>query len=370
MMSLPLLLPQALDAADPPRSGIAEHRSRLSLRRDTLSDVVAMAWTSKRVAVTGAGGFIGSHLAEALVGAGADVTAVVRYNSRGDDGNLRYVAPEARRSLRVQRIDLADVDATRQALARAEVVFHLAAFVGIPYSYAHPHDAVLNNVLSTLNVLSVARDIGVERLVQTSTSEVYGSAQQIPIPETHPLQPQSPYSASKIATDHVALSYHYSFDLPVTIVRPFNTFGPRQSARAVIPTVITQALVGPEIRIGTTSTTRDFTFVDDTVRGFLLAAESATSIGEVVNIGTGQETSVDDAIRAIIEVVGKQVRVVRDERRLRPDRSEVTRLCADIRKAERLLGYRPAVAFEEGIRRTTAWIGQHLDAYRPDAYAI
>jgi NAD dependent epimerase/dehydratase len=329
-----------------------------------------MKWTSKRVAVTGAGGFIGSHLAEALVGAGAEVTAVVRYNSRGDDGNLRYVTPETRRSFRVQRIDLADADATRQALARAEVVFHLAAYVGIPYSYAQPHDAVLNNVLTTLNVLSAARAEGVERLVQTSTSEVYGSARHIPIAEMHPLQPQSPYSASKIATDHVALSYHYSFDLPVTIVRPFNTFGPRQSARAVIPTIITQALAGTEIRIGATTTTRDFTFVEDTVRGFRRAAESPAAVGEVVNIGTGRETSVDDAIRAIAGVLGKEVHVVRDERRLRPDKSEVTRLCADISKAERLLGYRPAVTFEEGIRRTTAWIGAHLDAYRPDAYAI
>jgi NAD dependent epimerase/dehydratase len=329
-----------------------------------------MNWTSKRVAVTGAGGFIGSHLAEALVGAGAEVTAVVRYNSRGDDGNLRYVTSETRRSLRVQRIDLGDMDAARQALARAEVVFHLAAYVGIPYSYAHPHDAVLNNVLTTLNVLSAARDVGVERFVQTSTSEVYGSARQTPIPETHPLQPQSPYSASKIATDHVTLSYHYSFDLPVTIVRPFNTFGPRQSARAVIPTIITQALAGTEIRIGTTTTTRDFTFVADTVRGFLLAAESPTAVGEVVNIGTGRETSIDDAIREVLGVVGKEVRVIRDERRLRPDKSEVTRLCADIGKAERLLGYRPAVTFTEGIRRTAAWIGEHLDAYRPDRYAI
>jgi dTDP-glucose 4,6-dehydratase len=326
-------------------------------------------WTSKRVAVTGAGGFIGSHLTEALVRAGADVSAVVRYNSRGDDGNLRHLDPEVRGGLRVHRIDLADVDATRQALAGAEVVFHLAAFVGIPYSYANPHDAVLNNVLSTLNVLSVARESGLEKLVQTSSSEVYGSARTLPISETHPLQPQSPYSASKIATDHIALSYHYSFGLPVAVVRPFNTFGPRQSARAVIPTVITQALTGSEIRIGTTSTTRDFTFVEDTVRGFLLAAESQAAVGEIVNIGTGRETSVDDTIRLIVAAVGKDVRLVQDDRRLRPERSEVLRLCADIAKAERLLGFRPAVPLEEGIRRTVAWIADHLSLYRPEAYA-
>jgi len=326
-------------------------------------------WTSKRVAVTGAGGFIGSHLTEALVRAGAEVTAVVRYNSRGDDGNLRHLDPGVRDGVRVHRIDLADVDATRQALAGAEIVFHLAAFVGIPYSYANPHDAVLNNVLSTLNVLGVARESGLERLVQTSTSEVYGSARSIPISETHPLQPQSPYSASKIATDHIALSYHYSFGLPVAVVRPFNTFGPRQSARAVIPTVITQALTGSEIRIGTTSTTRDFTFVEDTVRGFLLAAASPAAVGEIVNIGTGRETSVDDTIRLIVAAVGRDVRLVQDERRLRPERSEVLRLCADITKAERLLGFRPAVPLEEGLRRTVAWIADHLGLYRPEVYA-
>ena len=326
-------------------------------------------WNSKRVAVTGAGGFIGSHLAEALVRAGAEVTAVVRYNSRGDDGNLRYLDSAVRSSLRVHRIDLTDVDATRQALANAEVVFHLAAFVGIPYSYANPHDSVANNVLSTLNVLSVARETGLEKLIQTSTSEVYGSARQIPIPETHPLQPQSPYSASKIATDHIALSYHYAFDLPVAVVRPFNTFGPRQSARAVLPTVISQALSGHEIKIGTTTTTRDFTFVTDTVRGFMLAAETPASIGEVINIGTGREVRVDDAIREIVRAVGKDVRLVQDDRRLRPEKSEVTRLCADIEKAGRLLGFHPLVTFEEGIRLTIAWVADHLGTYRPDVYA-
>lgn len=326
-------------------------------------------WTSKRVAVTGAGGFIGSHLVESLVRAGADVTAIVRYNSRGDDGNLRHLDPDIREALLVHRIDLTDVEATRQALANVEIVFHLAAFVGIPYSYANPHDAVQNNVLSTLNVLSVARENGLEKLLQTSTSEVYGSAIEIPIAETHPLQPQSPYSASKIATDHIALSYHYAFDLPVAVVRPFNTFGPRQSARAVLPTVITQALAGQEVKIGTTTTTRDFTFVADTVRGFLLAAESPASVGEVINIGTGREIRVDDAIREIVRAVGKDVRLVQDERRLRPQKSEVLRLCADIGKAQRLLGYQPAVSFEEGIRRTIEWIRDHLATYRPDVYA-
>jgi len=329
-----------------------------------------MTWSSKRVAVTGAGGFIGSHLVEALVAEGADITAIVRYNSRGDDGNLRFLSEKVRRGLRVERIDLTDLEATRQALRGAEIVFNLAAFVGIPYSYANPHDTVMNNVQATVNVLAVARENGVERLVQTSTSEVYGSARQVPIPETHPLQPQSPYSASKIATDHIALSYYYAFHLPVAVVRPFNTFGPRQSARAVIPTVITQALAGSEIKLGTMTTTRDFTYVADTVHGFMLAGASPASVGEVVNLGTGRETSIADAVKVIVATLGSKARVVQDAERLRPETSEVSRLCADIGKARKLLGYEPEVGFEDGIRRTAAWITEHLGAYRPDAYAV
>ena len=209
-----------------------------------------------------------------------------------------------------------------------------------------------------------------ERLLQTSTSEVYGSARQVPIPETHPLQPQSPYSASKIATDHIALSYYYAFNLPVSVVRPFNTFGPRQSARAVIPTVIAQALTGSEIKLGTTATTRDFTFVADTVRAFLLAGASPASVGDVVNIGTGREISIADTVTLIASQLGCSARVVRDPGRLRPETSEVSRLCADISKARRLLGYEPEVALEEGIRRTADWIREHLSAFRPDAYAV
>lgn len=329
-----------------------------------------MGWQSKRVAVTGAGGFIGSHLAEALVRAGANVTAVVRYNARGDDGNLRHVPADARQAMDVQRLDLADLDAAKRALKDAEVIFNLAALVGIPYSYANPADTVLNNVQATVNVLSVARDAGLERVVQTSTSEVYGSALQIPIPETHPLQPQSPYSASKIATDNIALSYYYSFKVPVAIVRPFNTFGPRQSARAVIPAVITQVLSGKDVRVGTTTTTRDFTYVEDTVRGFMLAGESAKSVGEVINIGTGAEHSIDDTIRRIVSLAGKTVNVVQDAQRVRPETSEVSRLCADITKAGKLLNYQPKVTLDEGLRRTIAWIGEHLDEYRPESYAV
>jgi dTDP-glucose 4,6-dehydratase len=329
-----------------------------------------MDWASKRVVVTGAGGFIGSHLCEHLLLAGAQVTAVVRYNSRGDEGNLRHMAPELRARLRVHRVELTDVDAAHHVLEGAQVVFHLAAFVGIPYSYKNPLDTVLNNVLSTMNLLLVAREIRVERFVQTSTSEVYGSARQVPIPETHPLQPQSPYAASKVSTDAIAMSFHLTYGLPVAIIRPFNTFGPRQSARAVLPSVMCQALAGREIKVGSTDTTRDFNYVDDTVRGFMLIAASERAIGEVVNIGSGRETKIDEAIRLIVEVAGKGNRIVRDDDRVRPAASEVSRLCADLSKARELLGYGPQVSFEEGLRRMAAWIGAHPDAYRPEAYAV
>lgn len=329
-----------------------------------------MSWKGKRVVVTGAGGFIGSHLAERLVRDGAEVVAVVRYNSRGDDGNLRFVPAEVRGEMATHRLDLTELDAVRHVLREAEVVFHLAAFVGIPYSYANPQDVVLNNVASTLNILLIGRENGIQRLVQTSTSEVYGSARQIPIPETHPYQPQSPYSASKIATDNIALSFWYSYGLPVSVIRPFNTFGPRQSARAVLPAVICQAITGGDIKVGETTTTRDFNFVSDTVAGFLQIAESPRTVGEIVNIGSGREVSIASAIELIVKLVGKGNRIVRDPARLRPEKSEVSRLCADITRARELLGYAPAVDFAEGLRRTADWIAAHPEVYRPDAYAV
>lgn len=329
-----------------------------------------MDWTGKRAVVTGAGGFIGSHLCEQLVRDGASVTAVVRYNSRGDEGNMRFMAPEFRDAMEVHRIELTDADAVHRVVKGADVVFNLAAFVGIPYSYDNPQDTVLNNVVSTLNVLLAARELGVGRLVQTSTSEVYGSAQQVPIPETHPLHPQSPYAASKVATDSVAMSFHLSYGLPVTIVRPFNTYGPRQSARAVLPSVMCQALAGDEIKVGSTDTTRDFNYVEDTVRGFLLAATSDRAVGEVINVGSGREISIDDAIRLIVDVAGRNNRIVRDESRIRPAASEVSRLCADIAKARELLGYEPQVTLEEGLRRMAEWIGEHPEVFQPETYAV
>ena len=329
-----------------------------------------MNWASKRVAVTGAGGFIGSHLVEALVAAGADVSAIVRYNSRSDDGNLAFLPPGIREAVTIHRIDLTDIDASRRALSGADIVFNLAAYIGIPYSYVSPQDTVMNNMATTMTVLLLAREGAIGKVMQTSTSEVYGSARIVPIPETHPLQPQSPYSASKIATDSVALSFHYSFNIPLVVVRPFNTYGPRQSARAVIPSVAVQALAGGEIRVGAVDTTRDFNYVGDTVRGFMMCAASDQAVGEVINIGSGQEISIADTIDEIVKVAGRDARVIRDEARIRPEKSEVTRLWADISKARSVLGYEPEVALHEGLERTIAWIRDHAGLYRPAAYTV
>lgn len=329
-----------------------------------------MNWNSKKVVVTGAGGFIGSHLAEGLARAGAKVTAVVRYNSRGDEGNLRYVDEEVRRAITVRAMEMTDPDAVRRALDGNDIVFNLAAFIGIPYSYVAPQDTIQNNLASTLNVLVAARDGVVGRVVQTSTSEVYGSALQVPIPESHPYQPQSPYSASKIATDNISLSFFLAFNTPITVVRPFNTYGPRQSARAVIPSVISQALAGTDIKVGSTTTTRDFNYVTDTVRGFMLLATSDQALGKCVNIGSGREISIADTIDTIIKVVGKNNRIVHDEQRMRPEASEVNRLLADIALARELVGYEPQVSFEEGIRRTVDWIAEHQHVFKPHAYNV
>ncbi len=329
-----------------------------------------MNWASKRVAVTGAGGFIGSHLVEALVAAGADVSAIVRYNSRSDDGNLGFLPPDVREAVTIHRIDLTDIDASRRALSGVDIVFNLAAYIGIPYSYVSPQDTVTNNMATTMTVLLLARENAIGKVMQTSTSEVYGSARIVPIPETHPLQPQSPYSASKIATDSVALSFHFSYNIPLVIVRPFNTYGPRQSARAVIPSVAAQALAGSEIRVGAVDTTRDFNYVGDTVRGFMMCAASDQAVGEVINIGSGQEISIAHTIDEIVKIAGRNARVVRDEARIRPEKSEVTRLWADISKARSILGYEPEVSLREGLERTIAWIREHSTLYRPAAYTV
>jgi NAD dependent epimerase/dehydratase len=329
-----------------------------------------MLWQGKRVLVTGAGGFIGSHLVERLLELGAEVHAFVRYNSRNDVGLLKLLPSEMQRKMKVTSGDLRDAQALEQATRGIEVLFHLGALIAIPYSYLHPLEVIETNVLGTFNVLSAARKNGVSKFVHTSTSEVYGTARYVPISEAHPLQGQSPYSASKIGADKIAESFYRSFDLPVATIRPFNTYGPRQSARAVIPTIITQTLTGDEIRLGSLRPTRDFTFVKDTVEGFLRVAESTRTVGEEMNIGSDHEISIGALAQKIIEIVGRSVRVVEESQRLRPEKSEVQRLWADTQKARELLGWSPQTSLDDGLRQTVAWISQNLERYKPGQYEI
>ena len=331
-------------------------------------------WQDKPVLVTGAGGFIGSHLIERLVKEGAQVRAFVRYNSRGDSGHLRLTLPPfggSRRgggSFEIIAGDLRDPEALLEAMRGCEIVFHLGALISIPYSYFHPTEVAETNFMGTLNVLNAARQLGVERLVHTSTSEVYGTALRVPIDEEHPLQGQSPYSASKIGADKMAESYYRSFDLPVVTVRPFNTYGPRQSARAVIPAVITQALVKDTLHLGNLDTARDFTFVEDTVAGFLCAAEAPHVEGGTYNLGTGENIRIRDLVEKIVQMVGRPVKLEIDESRLRPEKSEVFNLISDNSLARTALGWAPRVSLDEGLGRTIEWIREHLDLYRVGEY--
>jgi NAD dependent epimerase/dehydratase len=327
--------------------------------------------TRTTVLVTGADGFIGSHLVEALTGAGVAVRAFVQYNSFGHNGWLDTVPATAMRGVEVVAGDIRDRGSVREAMRGCDVVLHLAALIAIPYSYRAPESYVDTNVTGTLNVLEVARDLSVARVVHTSTSEVYGTARRVPIDEEHPLQAQSPYAATKIAADQLALSYHRSFDLPVAVLRPFNTYGPRQSTRAVIPTVITQLATGAEcIRLGALHPTRDFSFVADTASGFIAAATADEAVGEVVNIGSGFEIAIGDTARLIADIMGRPITIETQAVRMRPAASEVERLFADIGKAERLMGWRPAYGglegFRRGLERMVAWFSDpaNLAHYR------
>ncbi len=311
-----------------------------------------MNWAGRKVLVTGGGGFIGSHLVEELLRLGAEVTALVRYTSRGSAGFLDPLLDQ----VKIAASDLTEFDGVVQAMKDQEYVFHLAALIGIPFSFEHPWEVAQVNIMGTLNVLSAARDIRPRRVVLTSTSEVYGSAQYVPIDEKHPLHAQSPYAASKIAADKLGESFYHSYDLPISTVRPFNTFGPRQSTRAVIPTLITQMLRGNKIQLGATSPTRDFTFVKDTVSGFIRAAESEASVGEVVNLGTGKEISIGDLAAKIASLIGKKIEIQSDERRFRPGSSEVMRLCSNIEKAKSIMGWEPRFTLEEGLLQTIEWL--------------
>jgi dTDP-glucose 4,6-dehydratase len=325
-------------------------------------------WLGRKVLVTGAGGFIGSHLAERLVREGAQVTAFVRYNSAGRWGWLDE--SDLADEMRVVPGDISDDECVRRAMQGQEAVFHLAALISIPYSYEAPRSYVQANVVGTLNVLQAARDLGTERMVHTSTSEVYGTAIYVPIDERHPLQGQSPYSASKIGADKIAESFHSSFGTPVVTVRPFNTFGPRQSARAVIPTIVTQALAGEEIALGSLHPTRDLNYVSNTVDGFLACAAHPEALGRTFNLGSSREIAIGDLAELIGTLLGKPIRVRADERRQRPESSEVERLLADFSLARELLGWTPKVPLEEGLSHTIDWIARNLDRYRPGVYAV
>lgn len=331
---------------------------------------MTFSWNQKKVVVTGAGGFIGSHLSEELTRRGADVTAMVHYNALGSWGNLAFADPQLRNQMKVVAGDIQDSEFVLKALEGADVVFHLAALIAIPFSYMAPRSYIRTNMEGTLNVLESVRKGMAGRMVHTSTSEVYGTALREPIDEEHPLQGQSPYSATKIAADKLAESYWRSFNTDVVTVRPFNTFGPRQSARAFIPTIITQALTRPEIELGALDPQRDMTFVDDTVSGFIAAAANDGLAGETINLGTGQTASVGDFAKRIISIMNVDKPVVLDPRRVRPAKSEVLKLVSDNRKAARLMGWSPTTDLDEGLRRSIAFIAQNIDLYRSTDYVV
>ena len=327
-------------------------------------------WAGHTVLVTGAEGFIGSTLVDTLVERGARVRAFVHYKPYAERGNLARYLGDPNSLVTVKAGDLRDAGQLIDAVDGCDTVFHLGALIGIPYSYEAPDSYVQTNVGGTLNVADACRRHGA-RLVHTSTSETYGTALTVPITETHPLQPQSPYSASKIGADMMALSFWHAFELPVSVVRPFNCYGPRQSARAVIPTILGQLHAGvTEIKLGATTPTRDFTFVTDTAAGFLAVAQAEKSLGEVINIGSGQEISVGDLAQLLIEVSGKDARVVTDTERIRPSGSEVERLLADNTKARELTGWTPQVSLRDGLQRTSDWVRDNLNVATALRYQV
>ena len=323
------------------------------------------------VMVTGADGFIGSHLTEELVKKGEKVKAFCLYNSFGTWGWLDTLPPEIKNEIEVFMGDMRDPNGVRCAMEGQEIVYHLAALIAIPFSYHSPDSYVDTNIKGTLNVLNAARQVGTQHLLVTSTSEVYGTAQYVPIDEKHPFQGQSPYSATKIGADRLAESFWRSFELPVTIVRPFNTYGPRQSARAVIPTIITQLLAGKtEIKLGSLTPTRDFNYVKDTAAGFMALGDCEAAIGQEVNIATGEEHSIGDLANELIRQINPEAKIVCDEQRLRPENSEVNRLLGDASKMRALTGWKPAYPFEQGLAATIEFLRGNMERYKPDVYNL
>lgn len=327
-----------------------------------------MNWKNKKVLVTGAGGFIGSHLAERLVKEGARVKAMVHYSALGTAGWLEELP--LRSEMEILYGDVRDADWTSEVTAGSEIIFHLAALIAIPYSYHAPRSYVQTNIEGSLNMLQAARQSNVECFVQTSTSEVYGSAQTPLISEAHPLHPQSPYAASKVGSDKLAESFHLSFKLPVVVARPFNTFGPRQSARAIIPTIITQALTQDVVKLGNVHPTRDLNFVSNTVEGFLRAASTPQAVGQTFNFGSGREITIGDLAQLILKLIGKDVRLETESERQRPAGSEVVRLQADSALAQQVLGWTAQKTLEEGLAETIDWLRGHLHRYRTGTYVV
>ena len=329
-----------------------------------------MKLNGKSVLVTGAGGFVGSHLVEALVQTGAKVKAFVHYNSRNDWGMLEWVNPEILNQAEVISGDIRDLDGVRKIMKDQEIIFHLAALIGIPYSYVNPLDVADTNIKGTLNLLLSAKEYRIEKFIHTSTSEVYGTAQYVPMDEKHPVNPQSPYAAAKASADQLALSFHYTYKLPLGIIRPFNIYGPRQSARSVISSIIMQALTKDEVKIGALTTTRDLTYVKDSVRGFIQFGECDKIAGEVVNLGSENEISVKNIIEIVEKNIKKKVKIVQEEERIRPEKSEVQRLVSNSDKAKKLFGWKPETGIDQGIERTISWIEKNINFYKREIYNI
>lgn len=330
-----------------------------------------MELKGKKVLVTGAEGFIGSHLTERLVELGADVTALAQYNSFNNWGWIDTFDKSVINSINVVTGDIREYDGIKRIVKGQDVVLHLAALIAIPYSYQSPMAYVRTNVEGTTNVLEACREYDVEKIVHTSTSETYGTALYVPIDEKHPMQGQSPYSASKIGADKIAESFYRSFNMPIATIRPFNTYGPRQSARAVIPTIISQILAGKtEIKLGSLTPTRDFNYVKDTAEAFIKIAESDNTVGEVINAGSNYEISIGDTVKKIIEIIGNDVKIICDEDRIRPEKSEVNRLWADNTKIKNLTGWAPKYDIEAGLRETVEWIKNNMQYFKTDIYNV
>lgn len=327
-----------------------------------------MNWKGRKVLVTGAGGFIGSHLTEELVRQGADVTAFVRYNGPGRWGWLDESTHI--KDIRIHAGDIGDNESVIEAMTGQEVVFHLAALIAIPYSYSAPRSYIRTNIEGTMNVVNAARTLGTKRIIHTSTSECYGTAISVPITEDHPLQGQSPYSASKIGADKIAESFCLSFGVPVVTIRPFNTFGPRQSARAVIPTIISQLYKGESVKLGSLTPTRDLNYVSNTVSGFLAAAGPESAIGQTINLGSNREISIGDLAILIAKLMNKPIEIISDNQRIRPENSEVERLLGSAAKAKEILGWEPEISLDDGLTKTIEWMAEHIHKYRPEIYAV